>query len=518
MDLFLPTEHLRAVGNIRDGARRWTAEQLNSTLELARKRKPVDLDSVSMGTQRRYRGNQRKIVETALGREFPETRNMPIAAINWMRLLARLDAGVYVVPSDRWLEDAAGKRLPDEDEASKLWAWALKKARLHVQMAELERRALLPPGCHFAQVVWVKPPGDPIGYPRIDLYWPHDVLVLCHKDAPTTWAYRYVVALRQASPDPSKQGDWWRVWSREPADDLDGEWGPWQSVLVSTEGDQMGKSAEPVPYDGTILPVFLVQLTDAEGSVFSNEDTDLLDVVDDLNKRRSNESFVIGLQGHDQMWQSGTSETGAKKGGPDAILQVPPGERMEVLSFNPALAEMRESRKQAMRELAISRANSPDAYATEPGPPLSAASKRISNIAHDTKIAEQAVLMQSIEEDDEGPLAILADVVRTYHPEGERLLEGKTPHMMPRKPPVVEDQAQRQQRLGDAVDRKWITDARAAFEAEFYATPELAQKAIDEIEAAAEPEPEPPPPPMPGDQPPELADDTNDPPAQPEVP
>jgi hypothetical protein len=493
MDLFTPTEHVTAIRIIRDGARRWTAQQLNETLELARKRKPAGLDATSMGTQRRYRGNQRRIVETALGREFPETKNMPIAAINWMRLLARLDAGVYVVPSDRWLDAADGKRLPEDDDAAKLWAWALKKSRLHVQMAELERRALLPPGCHFAQVVWVKPPGDPIGYPRIDLYWPHDVLVLCHKDAPTTWAYRYVVALRQASPDPATQGDWWRVWSREPAEDLDGEqeWGPWKSVLVSTEGDQMGRSAEPVPYDGTILPVFMVQLTDAEGSVFSNEDTDLLDVVDDLNKRRSNESFVIGLQGHDQMWQSGTSETGAKKGGPDAILQVPPGERMEVLSFNPALAEMRESRKQAMRELAISRANSPDAYATEPGPPLSAASKRISNIAHDTKIAEQATVMQAIEEDDEGPLAILADVVRTYHPEGERLLEGKTPRMMPRKPPVVEDQAQRQQRLGDAVDRGWIDDARAAFEAELYATPELAQKAIDGIKAAA-PKVEPP--------------------------
>jgi hypothetical protein len=241
----------------------------------------------------------------------------------------------------------------------------------------------------------------------------------------------------------------------------------------------MGAAATPVPVEGSILPVFMVALTDAEGSMFTFEDADLIDVVDDLNKRRSNESFVIGLQGHDQLWMSGTSEQGVKKGGPDTVMQVQPGERMEVLSFNPALSEMRESRKQAMRELAISRTNSPDAYATEPGPPLSAASKRISNIAHDTRITEQATLMQAIEEDAEGPLAILLDVMRTYHPQGS-ILDGVTPRMAPRKPPVVEDLAQRQQRLGEAVDRGWIDNARAAFEAEFYSTPELAAAHIVE--------------------------------------
>lgn len=502
MSLFEPVEQARIAEILQRGARGWTAAELNETLRLARKRKPAGFDSVSAGVQARYRGKGAGYVRSALSKEFPETPGMPVASINWLRLLARLDAGVYVVPSDRWLDDKSGARIKDDDARAKLWAWALRKSRTHVQMAEAERRALLPPGCVVGQVVWVQPPGDDVGFPRIDLYWPHDALVLCHKDAPTTWAYRYVVALRQASPDPSTQGEWWKVWSREPPEDADGEWGAWHSVLVSTEGDQMGKDALPVRYEGDILPVFMVQLTDSEGSVFTDEDSDLIDVVDDLNKRRSNESFVIGLQGHDQMWMSGTTEQGAKKGGPDTVMTVPPGERMEVLSFSPALSEMRESRKQAMRELAISRTNSPDAYATEPGPPLSAASKRISNIAHDTRIAEQATLMQAIEEDDEGPLAILLDVVRTYHPDGG-ILDGVVPRMAPRKPPVVEDLAQRQQRLGEAVDRGWIDDARAAFEAEFYATPELAAVRIGEI-GAAKPEPVPgaPVPPVDGEEPP----------------
>ena len=500
MGLFEPVEQTRAISIIRNGAKAWTAAELQAVLQLAKVRKPAGLDDVSAGVQLRYRGKGASAVASALAKEFPETRGMPITSINWLRLLARLDAGVYVVPSDRWI-DADGTRIKDDDDRAKLWAWALRKSRTHVQMAEAERRALLPPGCLFGQTVWIRPPGDPIGYPRTDLYWPHDVEVLCHKDAPTTWAYRYMVALRQAPPDTTAKGTWWRVWSREPPDDIDAPWGDWHSVLVSTAGDQMGSQAEPVRYEGKTLPVFIVQLTDAEGSVFTDEDSDLIDVVDDLNKRRSNESFVIGLQGHDQMWMSGTTEQGTKKGGPDTVITVPPGERMEVLSFNPALSEMRESRKQAMRELAISRTNSPDAYATEPGPPLSAASKRISNIAHDTRIAEQSTLMQAIEEDDEGPLAILLDVVRTYHPDGAKLAD-VTPRMAPRKPPVVEDLAQRQQRLGEAVDRGWIDDARAAFEAEFYSTPELAAVRIGEI-SAAKPEPVPgaPVPPVDGEVP-----------------
>lgn len=486
--LFEPLEQQEIVAIVKAGATRWTADELNGILAHARKRKPTGLDATSSGTQRRYRGNQRQVVEAALKREFPNTLNMPVAAINWLRLLARLDAGVYIVPSDRWLEDGKGQRIAESEASARLWDQMLRKSRFHVQMAELERRALLPPGCHFASVVWVRPPGDPVGYPRIDLYWPHDVLVLCHQDAPTTWAYRYIVALRQASPDISTSAEWWRVFSREPPASLDGEWGPWHEVFVSTDGDQMGDNAIPKTVEGNILPVFMVSLTDAEGSVFTHEDADLLDVVDDLNKRRSNESFVIGLQGHDQLWSNGMSEAAMIKGGPDTVMQVPPNSTVGVLSFNPALSEMRESRKQAMRELAISRANSPDAYATEPGPPLSAASKRISNIAHDTKIAEQATLMQAIEEDAEGPLAILLDVLRTHHPDAA-LLADVVPRMAPRKPPVVEDPSQRWQRLESQVRIGAIDLARAAFEAELYATPELAQVAIDRIDAPAPAEP-----------------------------
>jgi hypothetical protein len=394
----------------------------------------------------------------------------------------------------------------------------LRRAKVQQKLAECLRRAILPPGTCFGHAVPM-PPTEKGGEVRmrIDIYWPHEVAVICHPDAPTTWEYACVVALRQPSPDPSSGADWFRIYSRVPPERIDGEWPPWTYVLVSRDGHQAGETADPIPYPGNRLPVFRVQLADPEGSVFTCRDPDLLDVVDSFNKARSNELFVISLQGHDQMYMSGTLEAKVKKGGPDTILQVPPGERMEVLTYNPALAEMREGRKLQLRELAITRANSPDAYATEPGPPLSAASKRISNIAHDAKVAEHGAIMQGIEEEE--ILPILLDVMRTFNKTAAATLKDVRPRMAPRRPVVVEDLTQQWMRLEAQAKAGVITLARAALEAGLYTTIEDAERAVREIEEAAEPAPEvPAPPPMPGDQPPELADDTKDPPAQPEVP
>lgn len=477
--LFESDETQKLVDTVRRGARAWTKTELRTVLDSARNRKPPRLDSVSVGAQQRYRGQQTSIVSQALRRRFPNTQAMPVAPINWMRLVARLDAGVYVSPPERFLERADGTRVPSDDAASRLFAAALKSSRFHAVMAEAERRILIPPGHAFGQVVWLQPPGDPVGFPRIDLYWPHDVEVLCHWQAPTNFAYAYIVALRQASPDPTKKGDWWRVWSRVPPDSVDGQWGSWHSSLISTEGEQMAEGGAE-QYEGGRLPVFSLHLNEPEGTPFVCEDEDLIAVVDDLNERRSNESYVIGLQGHDQMWTDDVKDGGVQKVGPDTMIQVLPGHNVGLLSPSPKLDDMRESRKLALRELAISRGNSPDAYATEPGPPLSGVAKRISNLTHDVRVAEQAQLMQMLEE--EGPLPILLDVVRTYHPEGA-LLAGLTAHMTPRRQATIEDPAQKQQRLESARRLGWISDARGAYEAELYGSLEEAEKAIAQLSA-----------------------------------
>lgn len=488
--LFTNAETLAAIAAIAAGAKKWTKNELEAVLALARARKPAGLDAASRGAQARYSGTQAAVIREALAKRFPETKNMPVAAIPWLKMLARLDAGVYVVEPDRFLEDENGARVDADGELGKLWSWALDRSRFHTQMAEAERRALVTPGCVFGEVVWMKPPGDPVGYPKINLYWPHDIEVLCHWSAPTSFDFAYVVALRQASPDTKSRGTWYKVYSREPPKTSTGEWGKWRVALVSTEGEQAADAFD-VDYAGEKLPVFLVQLTDPEGSVFACVDTDLLDVVDDLNVRRSNESFVVDLQGHDQLWTDDNLESATVKGGPDAIMRGRPGSVMEVLSLNPKLDDMRASRELALRELATARGNSPHAYVTKAsGPPQSGVAMRIENATHDQRVAEQAALMHVIEEAQ--PLPILKDVIATFHPAGIRMKEqlvGARARMTPRKPPMFEDPAQRQLRLGDAVNRGWISDARAAADAELYPDEKTAQRAIDALEASA-PEPE----------------------------
>lgn len=486
--LFDNRETRLAIETIKKGAEGWTANELAVTLRLCRQRKDPRLDEVSRDMQKRYLGLQKGVIEDKLKKQFPKTENMPIAGINWMKLVSRLDAGIYVSPPDRFLVDENNKRIPaDSDPRGALWSSMLERAKLNAKMAEAERRVLLPPGNVLLQFVWIKKPGDPIGIPRIDLYYPHDVECLCHWAAPTSWEFKYIVAMRQASPDPLSQGEWWRVWSRVPPVDLYGDepWGPWSSVLISTKGEQATPTAIPIEYPGKELPIALVRLSEPEGFTFVLEDSDLIDIVDDLNMRRSNESFVIGLQGHDQMWTDDQQKLiKTMKGGPDTVWPIAPGSLMGMLSPNPKLSDMRESRKLATRELAIARGNSADAYATEPGPPVSGVAKRIWNTTHDIRVAEQAGVMHMLEQEE--VLPILLDVIATYHPQGAAL-RGLTPKMTPRQTPLVEDPAQKQLRIVQAVQLGWITPERGAADLEYYPSVAEAAAAMASIPKPAAP-------------------------------
>lgn len=487
MDLFDNVETRRINEVVKKGFHRATAAELADVLTVAKRFKPAQLESVSCGAQLRYRGRQKDIVEQKLKARFPETKNMPVSPSKWLKMFATRDSGVYVVESDRWLDDEKGARIPLSDPRGKIWSWGLKKARFHARMIECERRAITPPGVVVGHVVWVRPPGSKVGKPRIDLYWPHDVFAICHPDAPTTFEYAYVVILRQAAPDGSRV-PWYRVYSRAHPDDIEDEsgWGPWSFVTVSSKGEQKGQTVEPVPYKGMILPVFLVQVADAEGYVFALEDPDLLDVVDELNVQRSNELFVSGLQGHDQMWVNDATKEGAELAvGPDKIIQLnTTTAQAGLLSPNPKLSDMRAGRKQLLEEEATAHGNAPSAYVTKAsGPPQSGTAMRIENVPHDDRIAEQAILFQAVEEDEFGPLAILKDVLVTFHPDGDALKDC-TPRMTPRKRATIEEPDKKQQRLSQAKKEGWIDDARGATEMEFYPDEETAAGRIKEIAAA----------------------------------
>lgn len=471
------------VGESKEG---WGRASFITVLDVAKARKEKRFNEVSIGAQLRYTGRQRAIIDEALKTQFPGTVDeknnttlMPIAGINIAKMLARLDAGVLVSPPDLFLEDKEGKRRADDDEAAKLWAWGLRKSRFHVKMAEAERRALITPGCSIGVATYRFGPNDKIGKPHIDLYFPHDVEVLCHWQAPTSWEHRFVVAIRQAPPDMASKGEWYLVFYRMPPDDLDGDWGKWRQVLISTEGEVAGP---PEDVRGELCPVFLVQLSDPEGHAFVLEDPDLLDVIDDLQVRRSNLMYVANLQGHDLLWTNDAGEAKNMHSGPDAVLAVENGATVGLLSPNPKIPALLSSIEQAFRELAISRGNTPHAYVQKAsGNPPTGIAMKIENMVHDTRVAEQASIIQAIVEDE--VLPILLDVMAAHHPK-RGLLKGLVPRMVPRMQGALEDPSQKQQRLLQAVDKKLIRRERAAADLDYYPSVEVAKTEINAIETA----------------------------------
>lgn len=498
--LFENSETKAMLKAIADGAKKWTESELETVLRAARRRKDPALDVASLGAQLRYRGRQKDLVKAAIAARFPGTKGMVPNPINWLRMLARLDAGTYVVESDRYLVDEKRARLKADDPRSDLLKWALEKSEFHSMMQECERRMLITPGCVVGTITWIDDPDGGEGFPHVDLYWPHQVEVICHWSAPTSWKHKYIVAIQQASPDPDSKADWYRVWSRLPPEDITGKWGEWSSVLISTAGEQASESATPTPLKGSILPVFLMQFGRPEGYTFLVDDLDLLDNVDDLNVQRANASFVTGLQGHDQIWTDDqSSDAKEQKIGPDALFRVASGHEVGLLSPNPKLDAFMSQRDADLRELATSRGNSPHAYVQKAsGNPQSGVAMMIENLTHDTRIAEQMPVARRLEED--GPLAILLDVVRAHRDDGASLA-GLRARVNPLPRPAIEDPLQKHQRLVSEVNLKWKSVVRAVVEAGIYPNEEAATAELAAIAAAPEPKPEPGPPKQ-GDPPP----------------
>lgn len=476
--LFNNQETTRALTIIQRGAEQWTAEELEVVLRLARARRPATLTTNSLATEKRYEGDQAELVKAALTQRYPRTNldTMPISPVNWLKSIARNDAGVYAAKASRWLEDDAGERIPKDDPRSLLWKKCLRRGLVNTAMREVERRMLLPPGCTIGGIDY-----DVLKKRLVFLHiFPHDVELLCHTDAPTDWNAAYVFMVRKATPDATSTSDWWQVWSRVPPDRLDGEWGPWSFTLMAANGKH---KSLPVPWKGKVLPYFVAQIGTPRGYALVNRDADLHLNVDDLNARRSNEGFVEGLQGHDEKWTDSFKEAHEIKGGPDAMHQVLPGQQVGILSPNPKLTDMREGREQSLRELAQSRGNVPTAYQTKvPTVPPSGVALRIGNLSHDQHVDELAEVMQFIEEEVVLPIAL--DVLVAFDPEGEQLA-GCAARMAPRKMMTLEEPNQRQQRMERAADRGWQTEAQAAARSELYDDEDEAEEGLAEIEATA---------------------------------
>ena len=410
--LSLGTASDAIVETIRQQAGAWVPDQLRALLDAGRKTRPADYDSVVKGLAVRYGGDQAAIVRDALKKAYPRTyQQLPIDPVNWLRFFSRQDSGVYSAPAERTLVDDSGEAIDEDDERMLAFRRALEQCAVDVVMPEMERRCHAGVRASFAMIGWRKI-GDAEGKAICQLYWPHDVVTLAHPSAPDDPEAIWLCAIRQASP--SEASPLWWVWSREFVEDDLGNlvsFGGWTHRRVSEDG-KIATASEA--YDGRFPGAFL-RLEPGAGGIWPDPDRDVVANVDRLNVSRSNRQHVVDMQAHATWVYSGlTRETSELVGGPGVVLQIGSGETLQAQTAGADHAAIEASATRDLQELGVSRGNSPDAYAVEPGAPQSGVSRMIANAPHDQRVAESRPIFKAFEEGQ--LLPIIVDVLRLFDP------------------------------------------------------------------------------------------------------
>ena len=478
--------------------------------------KPLEYDAHQLTLRLRYEGRALAIHRAARKARYPSTSvRMPDAQFNWASLVSTVDAAVYDYAPERWLEDAKGERIADDDERARRFADLIRDAQLAVKLPELERRAMLS-RTMLAQVTWLgafDESNPRAGKPSVEMHWPNDVFVIPHHTRPTELATAVALISRRAGPAgfAATSGEaegylrdvgngvqmdartWWQVWTRPVEENEDGSikrFGPW-SVEHATLGGQsyLAFGSNDATYPLPHLPWAIYRVGMPQGGPFIDEDRDFPSILDALNVNWSNLIFVADMQGHDQVVVAGnTVNEAVVTTGPDVPVQLGPGQTASLLSPNPKLQDMRAINGELMRTLAVTRRQSADAYATTPGPPLTGVSRRIANEPQEKARRERSHFAVDFEEHQ--LLPILIEVAGYWGDYGIADHEGRTdlkPRMSPATPPQFEDPEVTQRRAIEAADAGWIEEERGAVEAGWYKSIDEAQDAMAKLEPKPKP-------------------------------
>ena len=441
------------IDQIRDDAGVWGPEQLRDLLVIGRRQRAPDYDTVVRAIAVRYAGDQQAVVKDALKKRYPKTGDtLPVDPVNWLRFFARQDSGVYEVPPKRELLDEAGEPLPEDDPRAVAFADALDVIGADVMLPEMERRAATGARCVFVLL------GYRLGEPVAHVYWPHDVVTICHHSAPDDDRAMWFCAIRQAREQSEAASDVWWVWSREfsEADDGTVTFGAWSHRRVSEDG----KIATPSEVYEGLFPGAFLRTEAPQGGMWPEPDRDVVVNVDALNVARSNRQHVIDMQAHATTVYTGSlRETSELVGGPGSVVQIGASEAIQYLVPGADHAAIEASATRDLQELGVSRGNSPDAYAVEPGAPQSGVSRIIANAPHEQRIAEMRPIFRRFEEQRLWP--ILLDILARFDAEAPADFGAVTVRVTMSTGKTYEDDAAKVQRVLDLKAAGIIDDADA---------------------------------------------------------
>jgi len=456
--LFTASASDAIIATIREQAGAWQPSQLMSLLDAGRRTRSADYDSIVKGLAVRYSGDQVAVVRDALRTAYPKTGDqLPIDPVNWLRFFARQDSGVYAEPAERMLVGEDGEPLDGEDPRVEAFARALDEAQIDVVMPEMERRCHAGARASFVMLGWRKIGTDDPGRLVAQIYWTHDVVTLAHPSAPDDPDAVWLCAIRQAS-NTQASPLWW-VWSREFTEDDMGNlvsFSSWSHRRVSEDG-KIATASEA--YDGRFPGAYL-RLEPGAGAIWPAPDRDVVVNVDRLNVSRSNRQHVIDMQAHATTIYSGsTRETSELVGGPGSVIQINSGETLQFQTAGADHAAIEASATRDLQELGVSRGNSPDAYAVEPGEAQSGVSRMIANAPHDQRVAESRPTFKAFEEQQ--LLPIVLDVLAMFDPAAPGEFGDVKPRVTLKAAKAYEADTEKQARVLELKSAGLIDDADA---------------------------------------------------------
>lgn len=468
------TESAKISQIVRAGRRIRNKSEVRTMLDRAEKYYPsADYEAHIKQLRDYYNGNQETYLKALITDRFEIAgAEMDPVTMNIVRASAGLEAQAYRREPDRWIE-LDGKRVgeqytEDDDEEPKIrheqhakraerFAEAIKRARLSVVMPEGERRVV----CAHTMIGRVQWAGEArkkrglMPRPEVALFWSCDFRYIPHPEYPALVEAASFLAFRSS-------GKRWQFWTH------DEETEQWTMQLVDEE---TGAVDEPEIWQGKRLPVFVMHSQLSQSSVYLDLDRDIVGFQDVVNMELTDHAFRSRLSGHKQLYEIGTNGSPAtRKGTGFGTLWSYEDPRVKVGAIDVSMdLKGIEGVEKLLRIRGVANQQPPDAWATEPGPPLSGISRIVANIPSDQKRKERIELYTEVEEDS--LLPILVDVCDTYGAGdlgGKIGREGFRYRVRFPKPEVYEEPEAK--RLTAALAQKdgWISPAAAAVRAGFY--------------------------------------------------
>lgn len=413
-----------------------------------------------------YIGRGGPLVAARLKALYPESGDtIPVWPYPWVNLQAKVAACVYDLTQIRTLVNEKGEPVELTDARAIRWAEILDHAQVDNKMAECERRAST--GAK-SNVVVVRARRQMVNgvkryMPSIDLFWSSDVYVLPSAESPEDLQMAHAVALRIAGPaGPNSKGEFWELWTRPETTGEDGVpvGDTWFMSQLSSEGELVFGGVEGEEYKGSMLPIAIYKTAVADVGPWPIPNDEDAVLAEATNADISDSSWMEGMQGHTDRVYSGTQMKGEDvKGGAGRTIKVGPGETIVPLDYNPKIAERRESIRERLRMLAVSRRQSPSAYVDKEGSQTESGTARMVALepqtkARDEQLKEAAVFERTFS-------SILIDVNDTYCID-EQVISPCRQQWTPAKRPQYESFGDVLRNAIDARDAGLISDARAA--------------------------------------------------------